>query len=382
MGAFFSNIQLKTSSFSNVEITDKVIEYITNYNEEAGFIKIDNEEDADKTIIISLSNDSEWLSIYDEEMEDQGSRKLNKLSSALSKQFKTTALSILVHDSDSMYVGLNIDGILKDSISNLSKEIDFNKSKPNAWTDLFFNNYSFEDIKAAWQNKSVFIEDFLTEFAKFINLDNSKLLTSYNYINEGKPNEGIKLNFALKDKKKVSELGLTKFSMLAAAGLIDVKQGEKQNVEWILTNYGKSSKGVDIVIVGECIENSLLIPEIVQTTYIKPQPDKQNEFEATFVETVATTGEKIFYARIEDIFIPKGFQQNYPMSPKEVKRYGTISYDCAIKFNIGFIGGKDGGGEVDIFFSPIENRQDGSYCDRLTKETLEEWMKKRPYNST
>ncbi len=376
MGAFFTNIQLRTSSFDKAEITDKVIEYIRNYNEETGFIKVDKEEDADKTIIISLPNDSEWLSIYDEGMEDQGSRKLNKLSSGLSKQFETTALSILVNDSDSIYVGLNVNGILKDSISNLSKEIDFNKSKPNVWTDILSDNYSFDDIKTAWQNKSVFVEDFLTEFAKFINLDNLKLLTGYNYINEEKPNEGIKLNFAQKDKKKTAELGLPKFRMLAGAAIVDVKEDEKQNIEWILTNNGTSSKGVDVVIAGECIEKALLIPEIVQTNYVRQQLNKQNEFKATFVETVATTGEKIFYARIEDIYIPKGFKPNYPMSPKEMKRYEKISYDCAIKFNISFIGGNEGGGDVAIFFSPIENRQDGSYYSNLTKGTFEEWMKK------
>lgn len=376
MGAFFTNIQLRTSGFDKSQITEKVIEYITNYNVEAGFIRVDNEENADKTIIVLLPNNSEWLSIYDEEMEGQGSKKLNKLSSVLSKQFKTSALSVLVNDSDSVYIGLTINGVLKDSISNLSKEIDFNKSKPNIWTNILTDSYSFDDIKIAWQNKSLFVEDFLTEFAKYIHLDHSKLLTGYNYINEEKPNEGIRLNFALKDKVKTAELGLTKLSLLTGAGLVDVKEGEKQNVEWILTNHGTFSKGIDVVIAGECIEKGLLLPEIVQTNYVKPLPDKQNQYEATFVEAVATTGEKIFYARIEDIYIPKGFQPNYRMSPKEMKRYGEISYDCAIKFKISFIGGNEGGGDFEIFFSPIENRQEGSYYCSLTKGTLEEWMKK------
>ncbi|WP_281235067.1 hypothetical protein [Flavobacterium gelatinilyticum] len=376
MGAFFTNIQLKTSNFDRTEITEKVIQYITNYNQESGFVKVDNEADADKTIIISFSNDSEWVSVYDEEMEYEGPRKLNKLASVLSKQFKTTALSILVNDSDSVYVGLNNNGILKDSISNLSKKVDFNKSKPNAWTDILLGNYAFDDIKMAWQNSSFFVEGFLTEFAKFINVDSSKLLTGYNYISEENQSEGIKLNFAQKDKKENTELGLTKFSMLSGAGLIDIKEGEKKDRGWVLTNYGTFSKGVDVVIAGECIEKSLLVPETVQINYVIPQLDKKNEFKASFIETVATTGEKIFYARIEDIYIPKGFKPNYPMSPKEGKRYEKIAYDCAIKFNISFIGGNEESGEVAVFFSPLENRQDGSYCSNLTKATLQEWIEK------
>ena len=376
MGAFFTNIQLRTSSFDKDEITDKVIEYITKINAEAGFVKIDNEEEADKTVILIPSDNSMWLSIYDEEMEDQGSRKLNKLTSRLSKEFKTTALSVLVNDSDSMYLGINTNGTLKDSLSNLSKEIDFNKNKPSVWTEILVDNFSFDDIKMAWQSKTVFVEDFLTQFAKFTDLDNSKLLTGYNYINDENRNEGIKLNFAQKDKKKTAELGLTKFSMLAGAGLVDVKEGEKQTIEWIMTNQGTYSNGLDVVITGECIEQGLLIPENVRTNYVKSQLDKQNEYTVTFVETVSTTEKKIFYARIEDIYIPKGFRPTYPMSPKEGKRYGKISYDCAIKFNISFIGGKDGGGDLAVFFSPLVNRQEGSYCASIAKGTLEEWMKK------
>lgn len=379
MGAFFTNIQLKISSFDKTEITNKVIEYITKFNTEAGYIKVDSEEEADKTVVVSQSDNLKWLSIYDEEMEDQGSRKLNKLSSELSKEFKTTALSVLVNDSDSIYLGINTNGTLKDSLSNLSKEIDFNKNKPGVWTEILVDNFSFDDIQTAWQSKTVFVEDFLTKFAKFTGLDNSKLLTGYNYLNEENRSVGIKLNFAQKDKKKTAELGLTKFSMLAGAGLVDVKEGEKQTIEWIMTNQGTFSNGLDVVITGECIEKGLLIPENVQTNYVKSQLDKQNEFTTTFVATVATTGEKIFYARIEDIYIPKGFQPTYPMSSKEGKRYGKISYDCAIKFNISFIGGKNGGGDLAIFFSPLVNRQEGSYCARIAKGTLEEWMKKNAH---
>lgn len=376
MGAFFTNVQLKTSGFNKDEITGKVIEYITKFNTEAGFIKVDSEEEADKTVIVSPSDNSNWVTIYDEETEDQGSRKLNKLTSALSKEFKTTALSVLVNDSDSMYIGLNINGTLKDSLSNLSKEIDFSKNQPGVWTEILVDNYSFNDIVTAWQNKTMFVEDFLTQFAKFTDLDNSKLLTGNEYKNEEKPNEGIKLNFAQKEKKKVAELGLTKFSLISGGGIIDVKRAENKSIEWMLTNYGTFSNGLDIVIAGKCIEKGLIIPEIAKVSHYKYKSEKQNEFVVPFVETVSTTGEKIFYVRIEDIYIPKGFQPTYPMTPKEGKRYGKIWYDSAIKFNINFIGGEEGIGDFNVFFSPIVNRQDGSYVANIMKGTIEDWMKK------
>lgn len=376
MGAFFTNIQLNTLGIDKTILLDSVIEYVTLFNLEAGYVLVENSDEADKTVIISELDNSNWLSIYDEEFEDQGSKKLNKFSSNLSKHFNTSALSILVNDSDYMYVGLNINGKLKDTISNLSKEIDFNKSKPNVWSNILLENYSFEDIVKAWRNKSVFVEEFLRVFAKFINIDSSKLLTGYEYLSEENPGAGIKLNFAQKDKKKAAKLGLTKFSMLAGVILVDVKPAEKQEQEWMLTNYGLDSIGMDIVIAGKCIEDGLLLPEKAKASYLKYKSEKQNEFTVPFIETVSTTGEKIFYARMEDIFIPKGFKPTYPMTAKEAKRYGKIVYDSVIKFNISFIGGEEGKGEFNIWFSPLINRQDGSYYAPLIKGQLEDWQKK------
>lgn len=376
MGAFFTNVQLRTLGLDKSKVIDEVIHCINHLNDVAGFAKVDNEDEADKTVLVSSSEDLAWVSIYDEETEDQNSRKLNKLASGLSKQFKTTALSILVNDSDSIYVGINVNGTLKDSISNLSKAIDFNKNKPKVWSHILVNNYSFDDIKNAWQNKSVFVEEFLTQFAKFIDIDTSKLLTGYEYLNEGKTDEGIRLYFAQKDKKKLAELGLTTFSMIAGAGLIDVTGEEKQTSEWIMTNQGASSTGLDIIVAGDCIEQGLLIPEIVKASYVKYKSDKQNEFVASFKEAVASTGEKLFLARIEEIFIPKGFQPTYPMTPKEAKRYEKKWYDPAITFNIRFAAGKDGTGDFDIYFCPLVNRQEGCYCTSLMKGTQEEWLKK------
>lgn len=376
MGAFFTNIQFKTTGFDNAKITQEVIEFITNYSLNAGFIQVDNEDDADKTIIVSNSADSDWLSIYDEEMEDQGSKSLNLLSAALSKQFGSHTLSVLVNDSDSLYIGLHNRGTLKDAFSNLSKTIDFTKRKPIVWSEILVNNYTFDDIQNAWQNKTILVEDFLAEFAKFINIDTSKLITGFNYFNEENSNEGIKLNFARKDQPPKPKLELTKFGLLGGSGLVDVSEGERQTIHWILTNYGTFSKGIEVMITGECIEKGLLVPESVHASYFRPHGDQQKEYEVPFEELVTSTGEKIYCARFEDMYIRKGFQTHQPMSPKEQKRYFANSYACAMKFDIRFIGGKNESGEFDLFFVPLENRQEGAFYYKMSKGSLNEWIEK------
>jgi hypothetical protein len=376
MGAFFSNIQLRTSEIDKTNITNRVVDYIIKLNSEAGFIKVDDEDEADKSVIISPAEDFSWISIYDENTEDQNSRKLNKIASSLSKEFKTNALSILVNDSDTVYVRLVKNGTLKDSFSNRSKKIDFSKNKPLIWSDILANTYTFEHVKSAWNSKSVFVEDFLSRFAKLINLDSSKLLTGYEYLNEENLTGKTKLHFSEINKKKPAELGLTKFFVVAGSGLVDAKSGEKQSREWIITNEGDTSKGLEIIVTGYCIENGLVIPEFAKLNLLFPQADNQNEFFISFIETTSTTGEKLFYARVEDILIPKGYKPTFPMTPKESKRYGRIRYEYSIRFSICFIVGSDDVGEFTVFFCPLVNREEGFYSSVVFKGQLDDYLKK------
>ena len=139
-----------------------------------------------------------------------------------------------------------------------------------------------------------------------------------------------------------------------------------------MTNQGNASKGLDIVVAGECIANDLLIPELVKVGLFK----YENTFSTQFIETVSTEGEKIFYAKLEDFIIPEGYKPNYPMTPKESKRYGMIQYEREVNFNLTFIGGKEGTGEFTVYFSPLVNRQDGGDYSTSMKGTLEDWTKK------
>lgn len=192
-------------------------------------------------------------------------------------------------------------------------------------------------------------------------------MTGYEYLNEENLTGRIKLNFSSINKKRPAELGLTKFFMVSGSGLVYGKRGEKQISEWIITNEGDTSKGLEIIIAGYCIEKGLIIPDFAKLSLVVPQADKQNEFSASFIETTSTTGKKYFYARIEDIEIPKGYKPTFPMTPKEGKRYVLIRYERSIRFNISFFVGSDDIGEFSVFFCPLVNRDEGYYSSRVFK---------------
>ncbi len=359
MGAFFTNIQLKSLTSDRTIDINEVVELLVKQNIENGYIKVENEDKSDKSIIVQKSDDSSWISIYDQELEDQDLGKLNKVSTSLSKQLNTTTLSVLVHDSHLMFVGLNVKGSLKDSLSNLSSEIDFTKNKPTAWTGLLNAKNTFEDIKVAWATRNHFVEDFLFEFATLIQIGAPQLLTSYEYLTEEGSNEGIKLNFAKKDKNP-QKLGLTKLDYMGGGSRVQMKLGAKCTQEFLLTNHGTSSAGLDIIVSGASIENEILVPLNVKIEYLKVKDSRPNEFTSTFIETIASSGEKTYYARFDDFQIPNGLLR--PKNNKEFEQYTKTAHQSTIKCSIEFIGNKLGDDNLLIFFSPLVNREEGSSC--------------------
>lgn len=365
MGAFFTNIQLRTIDLGQTELQEKVITFLIEYFFNQGFVWVDREEDVDKTVIVSQSGDFPWLAIYDEEFEGQSLRKQNSLSSELSKKFATNVLSVLVNDSDSLYVRLYEKGRIRDTLSNISKKTDFTENKPEVWSNLLTNKFTFKDIQNAWQNRSLFVENFLSEFAQYINIDSSKIMTGYEYLHQENPAEGIKLHFAQKVRKSVPDLGPTRFFMFARPSQIYIKCGENCTKGWMLFNLGASSKGIEILIGGVGTEQDILIPRTVRVRYFENTGIGKTEVEATFKETVSTTGEKIFYVRLEDIYVPPGIEPVPQLTPKEAKRQSKILDESLMRFDISFIGNKVGSGDVEIYFSPLLNRQAGTASSRI-----------------
>lgn len=361
MGAFYTNIQLKKTCEGKTVDIDSIINFITQIHSEEGYFRVDKEEDADKSIIIQQTNNSNWISIYDEELEIQNTKKLNKIASNLSKQFETTALSLLVHDSDLMYLGLSKNGKLKDSLSNLSKEIDFKKNKPSEWLNILSDKKTFEDIKLGWSKKNLFVEEFLFEFSNLAGIEYSKLTIGYDYLCEVESIEGIRLNFAKKGKI-IKPLGETKIALMGTEIMNQVRIGEKFICNIFLTNYGDVSKGLDIIIAGEAIENGIIIPNKAIVNYFPILDETQGEFNENFTETISTTGQKIYYIRLENFNFKKGYEPNYPMSNKEYKQYNKKRIESAFKCHIEFMVVKGGNEQILFYFSPLANRKLGSCC--------------------
>lgn len=73
-------------------------------------------EFADRTIIVSATQNPKWFVILDEDTETQDIRILEKISETVSQIDHFAALYILIHDSDYLQFGLYKDGCRRDSV--------------------------------------------------------------------------------------------------------------------------------------------------------------------------------------------------------------------------------------------------------------------------
>ncbi len=363
MGAFFNNIQVKSTDEDTNALRDRIIKTITLLHIQNNYELIENEDDADKSVIVAFANETSWIAIYDEET-IMNFDVLNNLGLELSKEQETIALTVLVSDSDYVSLGYNKSGKLEGNFSNLNDLVSLETSKPEIWADLTCRK-SFGDIESAWNNKTVFIESFLEEFGKLLNISSNRLLAGYYDINEDISSFGTIFHFAKKkDKEQSTNAEPVNLNMLAREGFTDFKINSTMKIKWMITNFGESSIGMDIMFAGDAVEHLCVKPLTAKISHYK-QDENRKEYLCEFTETTATTGERLFHINIEDFYIPKGAR---PVPAIKIKKWQDdvdILYNAAINMEIEFLALKACKTELRLFVVPLTNRQGGSYSESL-----------------
>ncbi|MDH6309248.1 hypothetical protein M2451_001819 [Dysgonomonas sp. PFB1-18] len=367
MGAFFTNIQIKVSS-GGTESREQVIECVKQINIEKGYKSVDSAEKADKSVIISSANNTSWIAVYDEDVECQSLETLNSLATSLSRKLDTTTLSILVNDSDYVYIGLNKNGATVDTISNLNEnmDIDFSNNQPDEWKNLILeDSFSFDELKKAWEEREIFVESFLNSFAKLFDISQQNISEGYNYLLESELIAGTILHF-IKEKKEASERKPIPVSlnMLAREGDLNFRSNTTNKVRWIITNFGEASHGIDIMLTGESIENNYIRPKSARIKSFIDHTDLYI-YNGSFIETKTQTGEKMFYIRLEEFEIPKGEKPSSEMNRKEQDRIYQLLYNISIAIEIEFEELEKCESNLSFFVSPFLNRQIGTYYESL-----------------
>jgi len=189
MGSFFTNIHIRRGPKASLETIEAALDKLAKKN---GLGRCaENAAKIDRTIIIRFG-ESPWISLYDEATEDQDSNKLDVLGQALSESTQSSVVSVLVHDSDVLLLGLFEKGKKVDQYDShpeyfsgrkpSKKTLERAAGKPNLWNDLLAPGISPDKLAAVLGEKKLFAEQTLADVAQCLGCPADRLGVGYNYL--------------------------------------------------------------------------------------------------------------------------------------------------------------------------------------------------------
>ncbi len=156
MGAFFTNISLKTNDLETIKVALK-----------------------DKKVFVS--SNPIWITIYPQETEEQDIATLHAFTQTCSSMFRCPAIAFLVHDSDALIYYYYKNGDLIDAFTSLEEFIeDESEDTQKLITE---NNHGAllkeiakegvteDQINNVFSSKHVFAEDKLIDLVKVLGID-------------------------------------------------------------------------------------------------------------------------------------------------------------------------------------------------------------------
>lgn len=345
MGAFFSNLQVKIPPRESFSMQD-IIDCTTVIYNDMGYYIIENEESADKSIIIASEKSSKWYSIYDNDFDLQP-EKTAFLASLLAESLRTTVLSTMVTDSDYLDISLYDKDKTRHSINNVNDELKFTFPESNNWKSILPDNRSFEDISSIFREQQILVEKYLDKLAPLIHLSPLYIQLGYQYFEEIMPNKGIKLHFSKKEKEQKETPSETNLVFSVYSSDYNLKIGEPHPISFQISNTGLSTKEIEIIMVGDAIEQEMIKPSDIQIRINEIQK------EISFLKTISTDNRKLWVAQLSEINIPEGCSLPPSYSMKEYRRYMEQMYKSAIILNFKVEGIKPGKTSFSIFAIPL-----------------------------
>jgi hypothetical protein len=312
MGAFITAVHAKTGTGHNPEsLTSAIAELMA----KSGFDVVDDGE-ADRTVVIVGPGADGWISIYDEGTEGQDERELVALAQLASKVTGAPAITVLVHDSDVLQLGLFESGRRKDAINTFpgyfgerAPDPKKTRGQPKRWQKLLTPG-SIDALSKVLAEEKLFAERTLADVAELIGLPIQRATVGYNYLREVDTAEWpsmCRLRFRLRERPPWEQRA-TGPTVLASRGYgavaHDFAVGDQLRVGATAHNRGGASTGLDIIAFGDAIARGLVAVDRFELLIGPPQHNRHRLLQAT--ETTSADGARMFMATLEDAALPAG----------------------------------------------------------------------------
>src|SRR6188768_3037030 len=277
MGATFVNVQVHARDSETTARLNRVEACLRRVLREDGFLPVEADQASDRTILVA--NGPNWIGVYDELCDEQRQDEAQRLASQLSRELETHAVSILVHDSDVLWLELFDSGTLVDGFNNYpdyfgkvsSEGRKSARGTPEHWSAVLTPGTPPAALRAIWRKQKAFAEDTLQETAALLGLDANQAQVGYRYLQQGDAELGdtplIRLDFrhAVRPAHEIRTEGPPRFEFYSSSAKNVATVGcARQFGACSVRNMGGAGRGLSVVLSGAALDRGLLSISSVQ----------------------------------------------------------------------------------------------------------------------
>ena len=316
MGAFFTNVQVFLGDRDPEEARPALAEAVRAEATGAGFVEVDAGSEADRTVIIGPAR-GRFVTVYDEATEDQDLARLEALAMHLSRALATTAVGVLVHDSDVLELRLARLGERAAAWSSWPdyfgdqppgpKKRTAPAGDPAPFHELLAPGRTAEELAAALGSKPLFAEATLAAVAEILGMDPAASALGHRYLTQvpGGAEGGLELRFRATERPayELEAEGPPAFTLGGHSPRQELSEGDPLCVAVQMQSAGRASRGLLVSVWGSALDRGLVEATRVRLV-IGRSPEKRTA-EAP-LEDGASGATRLRFARFADLEIPAG----------------------------------------------------------------------------
>src|SRR6185369_15953920 len=261
MGATFVNIQVYTRNADTRARLDEVQACLRSVLHEDGLLPVEADQASDRTILVAAGKN--WIGVYGE----------------LSRQLETQAITIVMHDSDVLWLELFDSGTVIDSFNDnpdyfvkvSSEERKSARGKPERWSSVLAPGATSAALRGVWRKRTRFAEDTLRETATLLGLDENLAQVGFRYLQQADgefdDTQLLRLGFRhlVRPAHEIRAQGQPRFEFnSSSANNVAVVGSVKQFGGCSVRNMGGALHGLSLVLSGDALERGLLSISSVQ----------------------------------------------------------------------------------------------------------------------
>ncbi|HZO13580.1 MAG TPA: hypothetical protein VFB62_09980 [Polyangiaceae bacterium] len=308
MGAFFTNVQVRTSNLTSV--ADAIAGWIG----QIGYALTSEVESADRTVLLARNGD--WVAVYDEAA-DTGAAAVGDVGRELSSRLETYAMTVNVHDSDVLVLELFRKGDLVDCYNSapdyFEKMGDVERAKVagavELWRDLLVGGHDESDLAKVFADRRLFCEDNLAAIAAQLGMDAARVGTGYQYIAESGVAETVAVRFRLLERPGYERqvVGPPRLTLPWGADRLPPEYREQHSLmvgspvqlSALCRNIGGASRGVEVIVEGDGLARGHV--KLTKANVVVGIPRERE-----FAETALVERDGCLVAAFPDIAVPPG----------------------------------------------------------------------------